>query len=54
MQELTHSIKRLNLRIMGMEEGANVQAKRICNIFIFEVQEAYKIPNKIDQNRTNP
>jgi hypothetical protein len=31
MQELTDSIKRLNLRIMGIEE--EVQAKGICNIF---------------------
>jgi hypothetical protein len=30
MQELTNSIKRPNLRIMGIEE--EVQAKRMCNI----------------------
>jgi hypothetical protein len=28
MQELTDSIKRPNLRIMGIEEGEEVQAKR--------------------------
>jgi chromosome segregation ATPase len=28
MQELTDSIKRLNLRIMGIDEGEKVQAKR--------------------------
>jgi septal ring factor EnvC (AmiA/AmiB activator) len=33
MQELTNSIKRPNLRIMGIEEGEKVQAKGICNIF---------------------
>jgi hypothetical protein len=32
MQELTNSIKRPNLRIMGIEEGEEVQAKRISNI----------------------
>jgi hypothetical protein len=33
MQELTDSIKRPNLRIMGIKEGEEVQAKGICNIF---------------------
>jgi chromosome segregation ATPase len=33
MQELSDSIKRPNLRIMGIEEGEEVQAKEICNIF---------------------
>jgi septal ring factor EnvC (AmiA/AmiB activator) len=33
MQELTESIKRPNLRIMGIEEGEEVQAKGMCNIF---------------------
>jgi chromosome segregation ATPase len=33
MQELTDSTKRPNLRIMGIEEGEEVQAKGICNIF---------------------
>jgi hypothetical protein len=28
-----NSIKRTNLRIMGIEEGEEVQAKGICNIF---------------------
>jgi hypothetical protein len=31
MQELSNSIKRPNLRIMGIE-GEEVQAKRVCNI----------------------
>jgi hypothetical protein len=33
MQELTDSIKRPNLRIMGIEEREEVQAKGMCNIF---------------------
>jgi hypothetical protein len=33
MQELTDSIKRPNLIIMGVEEGEEVQAKGICDIF---------------------
>jgi hypothetical protein len=32
MQELTDSIKRPNLRIMGIEEGEDVPAKGMCNI----------------------
>jgi hypothetical protein len=42
MQELTDSIKRPNLRIMGIEEGEEVQAKRMHNIF-------NKIKQKISQ-----
>jgi chromosome segregation ATPase len=33
MQELTNSIQRPNLRIMGIEEGEEVQAKGMHNIF---------------------
>jgi archaeosine-15-forming tRNA-guanine transglycosylase len=33
MQELTNSIKRPNLRIMGIEEGEEMQANGIHNIF---------------------
>jgi polyhydroxyalkanoate synthesis regulator phasin len=33
IQELTDSIKRPNLRIMGTEEGEEVQAKGMHNIF---------------------
>jgi chromosome segregation ATPase len=33
MQELIDYIKRPNLRLMGIEEGEEVQAKGICNIF---------------------
>jgi hypothetical protein len=33
LQECTNSIKRPNLRIMGIEEGEEVKAKGIHNIF---------------------
>jgi chromosome segregation ATPase len=69
MQELTDSIKRPNLRIMGIEKGKEVQAKGIHNIFnkiitenfpnlektrLIQVQEASRTPNRLDQNRTTP
>jgi chromosome segregation ATPase len=69
MQELTHSLKRPNLRIMGIEEREEVQAKGIHNIFNkiitenspnlekvmpIQVQEASRTPNRLDQNRTSP
>jgi hypothetical protein len=69
MQELTDSNKRLNLRIMGIEEGEEVQAKGMHNIFNkiitenfpnlkktipIQVQEASRTPNRLDQNRTTP
>jgi chromosome segregation ATPase len=68
MQELTDTIKRPNLRIMGTEEE-EVQTKRMHNIFNklvtenfpniektmpIQVQEAYRILNRPDQNRTTP
>jgi phosphatidate phosphatase PAH1 len=69
MQELTDSIKRPNLKIMGIEEGEEVQAKGIHNIFNkiitenfqnlektkpIQVQEASKEPNRLYQTRTTP
>jgi hypothetical protein len=69
MLELTDSTKRPNLRFMGIEEGEEVQAKGICNMFNkiitdnfpnlektmpIQVQEAFKTPNRLDQNRTSP
>jgi hypothetical protein len=69
MQELTDSIKTPNLRIMDIEGVEDVQAKEIHNIFnkriteIFpnlektmpiQVHEAYRTPNRLDQNRTTP
>jgi hypothetical protein len=62
MHELTDSIKRPNLRSMGIEEE-EVQAKGICNIFNkiitenfqnlektmpIQVQEASRTPNRFD------
>jgi hypothetical protein len=67
MQELTDSIKTRNLRIMSIEEGEEVQAKGMHNIFNkiitknfpnlektmpIQVQEASRIPNRPDQSRT--
>jgi Mg2+ and Co2+ transporter CorA len=69
MQELTDSIKRPNLRIMGIEEREEVQAKgihKIVNKIVTEnfpdlekamsiqVQEASRTPNRFDQHRTTP
>jgi chromosome segregation ATPase len=69
MQELTDSIKRPNLRIMGIAEGEEVQAKGMHNIFNkiitenipneeksipIQMQEASRTPNRPDQNRTTP
>jgi hypothetical protein len=63
MQELIDSIKRPNLRIMGIGEGEEVQAKGIRNIFNkiitekfpnlektmpIQVQEASRTPNRLD------
>jgi hypothetical protein len=68
MQELIDSIKRPNMRKMGIEEE-EVQAKGMHNIFnkIFtenfpnpekymptQVQEASRTPNRPDKNRTIP
>jgi hypothetical protein len=69
MQEITESIKRPNLRIMGIEEGEQVQAKGMHNIFNkiitenfpnleksipTQMQEASRTPNRPDQKRSTP
>jgi chromosome segregation ATPase len=69
IQDFTKSTKRPNLRIMGIEEEEEMQAKGICNIFNkiitetfpnlektmpIQVQEASRTPNRLDQNRTTP
>jgi chromosome segregation ATPase len=69
MQELTDSIKRPNLRIMGIEEEEEVQVKGMHNIFNkiitenfpnlekdipIQMQEASRTPNRPDQNRNTP
>jgi hypothetical protein len=43
IQELTDSIKRPNLRIMGIEEEEEMQAKGMCNILNKMITE--NIPN---------
>jgi archaeosine-15-forming tRNA-guanine transglycosylase len=42
MQELTDSIKRPNVRIMGIEEGEEVQAKGMRNIFNKIIMENFQ------------
>jgi hypothetical protein len=69
MQELTDSIKIPKLRIMDIEEGEEVQAKGMRNIFNkiitekfpnlektmpIQVQEASRTPDRHDQNKTTP
>jgi hypothetical protein len=64
MQGLTNSIKRPNLRIMDIEEGEEVRAKGIRNIFnkiitenfpnlektmTIQVQEASRTPNRLNK-----
>jgi hypothetical protein len=60
--------KKSNLRIIGIEEGKEVQAKGICNIvnkiisdnfpnlkkvLPIQVQEASRTPNRLDQSRNS-
>jgi hypothetical protein len=47
MQELTNSIKRPNLRIMAIEEGEEVQSKRIHNIFKRIITEKFSNPKEV-------
>jgi hypothetical protein len=69
MQEFTDSIKRPNLRIMGIEEGEEVHIKGMCNMFNkiltenfpniektmpIQVQRSSRTPNRPDQNKTTP
>jgi hypothetical protein len=69
MQELTENIKRPNLKIMGIDEGEEVQAKGMYNIFNkiitenvpnleksipIQMQEASRTLNRPEQNRTIP
>jgi hypothetical protein len=69
MQEFTDSNKRPNLRIMGIEEGEEVQEKVTHNIFnkilteifpnlenvmLIQVQEASRTTKRLDQHRTTP
>jgi hypothetical protein len=69
MQELRDSIKKPILRIMGIDKGEEIQGKGICNIFNkiitehfpnlkvilpIQVQQASRIPKRLDQNRNSP
>jgi hypothetical protein len=69
MQVFSDSIKRPNLRIMGIEEGEEMQAKGMCSIInkiisenfpnlektkSIQVQKASRTPNRLDQNGTIP
>jgi septal ring factor EnvC (AmiA/AmiB activator) len=47
MQKLTNSLKRPNLRIMGIEEGEEVQAKGIHNIFNTIITENFPNLKKV-------
>jgi hypothetical protein len=69
MQEFMNSFKRSNLTIMGTEEGEEVQAKGIHNLFskiittnfpniekvvAIQVQEASRTTNRFGQDRNTP
>ena len=64
IQEIWNTIKRPNLRIIGVEQGEELQLKDAENIFNkmieenfpnlkkdipMKVQEAYRTPNRLDQ-----
>jgi hypothetical protein len=68
MQGIWDTLKRPTLRIMGVE-GEELQTKGIDNLFngitaenfpnlekkrVTQVQEAFRIPNYQDQNKTSP
>jgi hypothetical protein len=47
MQELSNTIKRPNLRFMGINKGKEVQAKRICNILNKIITENFPNLSKV-------
>jgi hypothetical protein len=51
IQEITESIKRLNLRIMGMEEEEEAQAKEILTMFNKIITENFPNLNKLSPYR---
>ena len=66
IQEIWDTVKRPNLRIIGVEEGEDLQLKGPENIFTkiieenfpnikkdipMKVQEAYRAPNRLDQKK---
>jgi hypothetical protein len=69
MQELRDSTKKPILRILGIDKQEEVQGKGICNVLNkiirehfpnfkvvlpIQVQQASRILNRLDQNRTTP
>jgi hypothetical protein len=69
MQDFWDTMKRPNLRIMGVQEGENIHTKGFDNLFnriiaenfpnlekerVTQVQEAYRRPNCQDQKRNTP
>ncbi|ERE73407.1 LINE-1 type transposase domain-containing protein 1 [Cricetulus griseus] len=69
IQQIWDTVKRPNLRIIGIEEGEEIQLKGTENIFnkIIEenfpnlqkdmpmkVQEAYRTPNRLDDKKKSP
>ena len=68
IQEMQDTMRRPNLRIIGVDENENFQLKGLANIFnkIIEenfpnlkndmpmnIQEAYRTPNRLDQKRNS-
>jgi chromosome segregation ATPase len=51
IQKPTNSIKMPNLRIMGIEEGEEVQAKGIYNIFSKIIRENFPNPEKTGRQK---
>ena len=66
IQEIQDTMRRPNLRIIGIDENEDVQVKGPANIFYkimeenfpnlkrempMNIQEAYRTPNRLDQNR---
>jgi hypothetical protein len=59
MQELSKSIKRPNLQIMGIKEGEEVQAKGICSMFNKIIAEYFpnlekKLPIQVQEASRTP
>ena len=68
IQEIQDTMRRPNLRKVGIEESEDSQLKRPVNIFnkiieenspnlkkemTMNIQEAYRIPNRLDQKRNS-
>ena len=68
VQEIQDTMRRPNLRIIGIEEGEEYQLRGIVNIFnkiieenfptiknkmTMNIKEAYRTPNRLDQKRNS-